>query len=175
MTSLSDLNALPPRAAETLLSACCGAPAWVKAMLDRRPFSTVDEMLSASDEICARLSPDQWMAAFAHHPRIGERSTAAPVSDAARRWSEGEQSASASSDDDVRREVAEAQRLYELRFGYIFIICASGRSAEEILGELRARLQNAPDVELRAAAEEQRKIARLRLEKLVGSHGQRNE
>jgi OHCU decarboxylase len=140
-------------------------------MLDRRPFSSLQEMLDASDEISAPLSPDQWMAAFAHHPRIGEQAAAASVSDAAQRWSEGEQSASASSDDDVRRELGEAQRLYELRFGYIFIICASGRSAGEILGELRARMENSPDAELRAAAEEQRKITRLRLEKLVGSHG----
>lgn len=174
MTSLSDLNVLPPHAAEPLLAACCGAPAWVKAMLDRRPFASVDEMLSASDDVCARLSADQWMAAFAHHPRIGEQSAAEPVSDAARRWSEGEQSASASSDDDLRRELSEAQRRYELRFGYIFIICASGRSAAEILGELRARMHNSPYAELRAAGEEQRRITRLRLEKLVGAHGQRN-
>lgn len=171
MTSLPDLNALPQRAAETLLAACCGAPAWVKAMLDRRPFESVGAMLDASDEVCTRLSPDQWLAAFAHHPRIGEQSAAAAVDDTARAWSRGEQSAAVAGDDSVQRELAEAQRLYELRFGYIFIICASGRSAHEILAELRARMQNTPDAELRAAAEEQRKITRLRLEKLVASHG----
>jgi OHCU decarboxylase len=172
VTSLADLNALPAHAAEPLFAACCGAPGWVQAMLGRRPFETLDEMLSASDEACAKLSPEQWLAAFAHHPRIGEHRAAAPVGEAAQQWSAGEQSAAMGSAESVQDELLEAQRLYELRFGYIFIICASGRSAGEILEALRARMDNSPDEELRAAAEEQQKITRLRLQKLVGTQGE---
>lgn len=175
MTTLADLNALPPHAAEPLLGACCGAPGWVHAMLARRPFQSVESLLAASDAVCASLAPAQWLAAFAHHPRIGEQRAAVEVSGAAQSWSEAEQTAAASGDEAVRHELREAQRLYELRFGYIFIICASGRSSSEILDALRARMQNAPDAELRAAAEEQRKIARLRLEKLVSSHREKSE
>lgn len=171
-TTLRDLNALPPHAVEPLFAACCGAPGWVKAMVARRPFASVDAMMNAADEVSARLSPDQWLAAFAHHPRIGEHRAAASVSDAAQQWSEGEQRAASVADSGEQEELREGQRLYEMRFGYIFIICASGRSAPEILAALRARLGNDPDTELRVAAEEQRKITRLRLEKLVGTHGE---
>jgi OHCU decarboxylase len=160
-TTLRDLNALPAHAAGPLFAACCGAPGWVSTMVARRPFVSLDAMLRVADEAYARLSDDQWLAAFAHHPRIGEQRAAATVSDAAQRWSEGEQRAASAGD---------PQRLYELRFGYIFIICASGRSAPQILDALRSRLRNDPDTELRVAADEQRKITRLRLEKLVGSH-----
>ena len=169
MTTLADVNALPARAAQPLFAACCGAPAWVSAMLACRPYSSLADMQKISDEICAQLSPDQWLAAFAHHPRIGEERAAADVSDTAQQWSAGEQSAAVMGDDG-QDELRELHRQYEQRFGYIFIICASGRSADEILESLRTRMDNAPDAELRAAAEEQRKIARLRLEKLVGPH-----
>jgi OHCU decarboxylase len=170
VTALRDLNALPPHAVEPLLAACCGAPGWVRGMLARRPFASRDALLEASDAVCAKLSSDQWLAAFAHHPRIGEQHAATAVSETAQRWSEGEQSDATRGDDSLQDRLREAQRQYEMRFGYIFIICASGRSAPEIMGELEARLNNDHHTELRTAAEEQRRITRLRLEKLVGSH-----
>jgi OHCU decarboxylase len=138
-------------------------------MLARRPFASRVALLETSDTVCAKLSNDQWLAAFAHHPRIGEQRAAAAVSDAARQWSEGEQRDATGGDEMLQNQLREAQRRYEMRFGYIFIISASGRSASEIMSELQSRLQNDPDRELRIAAEEQRRIARLRLEKLVGS------
>jgi OHCU decarboxylase len=165
---LRDLNALPPHAVEPLLAACCGAPGWVSGMLARRPFTSRDELLDASDAVCAKLSNDQWLAAFAHHPRIGEQRATAAVSETAKRWSEGEQRDATGGDELLQDQLREAQRRYEMRFGYIFIICASGRSAPEIMSELEARLSNDHHMELRTAAEEQRKITRLRLEKLVG-------
>jgi OHCU decarboxylase len=170
VTTLRDLNALPPHAVEPLLAACCGAPGWVKGMLARRPFASREALLEASDKACAKLSHDQWLAAFAHHPRIGEQHAAASVSDTAQRWSEGEQgdAMGAGGDAALQEQLREAQRRYEMRFGYIFIICASGRSASEIMGELEARLHNDHHTELRTAAEEQRRITRLRLDKLVG-------
>ena len=137
-------------------------------MLARRPFASRDALLEASDAVCAKLSNDQWLAAFAHHPRIGEQRAAAAVSETAQRWSEGEQRGATGGEDALHDRLREAQRQYEMRFGYIFIICASGRSAPQIMGELEARLHNDHHTELRTAAEEQRRITRLRLEKLVG-------
>jgi OHCU decarboxylase len=137
-------------------------------MLARRPFASRDALLEASDAVCAKLSNDQWLAAFAHHPRIGEQRAAAPVSEAAQRWSEGEQRNATGGDDALQDRLREGQRRYEMRFGYIFIICASGRSASEIMSDLEVRLNNDHHTELRTAAEEQRRITRLRLEKLVG-------
>jgi 2-oxo-4-hydroxy-4-carboxy-5-ureidoimidazoline decarboxylase len=169
MTTLGDLNALPSHALEPLLAACCGAPGWVRGMVARRPFASHDALLDASDRVCAKLSHDQWLAAFAHHPRIGEQSAAAAVSDTARQWSEGEQRDTMDGDAALQERLREAQRRYEMRFGYIFIICASGRSAPEIMGELQSRMNNDHDEEFRIAAQEQRKITRLRLEKLVSS------
>ena len=138
-------------------------------MLGQRPFASRDALLDASDRVCAKLSHEQWLAAFAHHPRIGEQRAAAAVSETAQQWSEGEQSGAMNGDDAVQDQLREAQRRYEMRFGYIFIICATGRSAPEIMGELRSRLRNDPDTEIRIAAAEQCKITRLRLERLVGS------
>ena len=167
MTTLHDLNALPQHAVEPLLAACCGAPGWVRGMLARRPFSTYGALLEASDRVCDKLSRDQWLAAFAHHPRIGEQHAAATVSGTAQQWSAGEQREATGGDAALQERLREAQRRYEVRFGYIFITCASGRSASEIMEELQSRLHNDHDRELRVAAEEQRKITRLRLEKLV--------
>jgi 2-oxo-4-hydroxy-4-carboxy-5-ureidoimidazoline decarboxylase len=169
VTTLSDLNALPPHAVEPLLAACCGAPGWVRSMLGQRPFASRDALFDASDRMCAKLSHEQWLAAFAHHPRIGEQHAAAAVSETAQQWSEGEQGGAMNGDVAVQDQLREAQRRYEMRFGYIFIICASGRSAPEIMGELQSRLRNDPDTEIRIAAGEQCKITRLRLEKLIGS------
>ena len=165
--ALRDLDALPIGDAAPLLAACCGAPGWVRGMLVRRPFRTRDAMFQSADAAASALSPDDWLAAFSHHPRIGEQDAALPVGAMAQDWSEGEQQEASLAGDDIALDLREAQRLYEARFGYIFIICASGRSAADILAELRTRLRNNPTAELRVAADEQRKITRLRLEKLV--------
>jgi OHCU decarboxylase len=166
MTTVRELDALPAAEAADLLRSCCGAARWVEEMLGRRPFRTLPALLDAADEVWRGLPPAQWLEAFSHHPRIGETRSAAAQSDRARGWSSGEQSGMAAADASVRVRLAEANVAYDARFGYICIICATGRSAEELLAITRARLSNAPDVELRIAAEEQRRITRLRLEKL---------
>ena len=168
--SLPELDALPISEAAPLLAACCGAPAWIRGMLARRPFGTRQALFDAAEHVAATLSPDDWLAAFAHHPRIGEQQAAVAVSDTARGWAAGEQRDALASGATLAEAVREAQRHYETRFGYIFIICASGRSAAEILAALRLRLRNTPDAELLVAAGEQRRITRLRLEKLVPLH-----
>lgn len=153
--------------ARKLLTACCGASRWVSGMLARRPFGSRARVLSTSDEIWRSLDPGDWREAFSHHPRIGERKSAAPQSERGSAWAAGEQSGVERAHDDVRAQLAAANREYEERFGYIYIVFATGKSAEEMLALARERLGNDPDVELRAAAEEQRKITRLRLDKLL--------
>ena len=148
----------PPAAAESLRE-CCGSPRWVSAMIERRPFGSRDAAFSAADEIWKSLDPSDWLEAFAHHPRIGEQTN---NSVAAR-----EQSGVLTADDDIRSQLAQANRDYEQRFGYIYIVCATGKSAEEMLAIARDRLNNDPATELAIAAEEQRKITKLRLAKLL--------
>ena len=154
-----NLDAMPESEAMTLLQECCGASRWVLAMVNRRPFGSREAVLAAADEIWTSLDGGDWREAFAQHPRIGEQ-TASLV--AAK-----EQSGIADATNLVRLGLAEANRDYEQRFGYIYIVCATGKSADEMLAIAQARLQNDPDTELRVAAEEQRKITRLRLQKLL--------
>jgi len=156
------------RQASELLSDCCGASRWVSGMLARRPFGSRSVVLSTADEIWRSLESGDWLEAFSHHPRIGERKSAAPQSDRGSAWAAGEQSGVNRAHDDVLTDLAAANREYEQRFGYTYIVFATGKSAEEMLALARERLRNDPDVEIRAAGEEQRKITRLRLNKLLG-------
>lgn len=166
--TLEQLNALPaPEAAERLRS-CCGSRRWVESMVRRRPFENLEGLLAAADDAWRAAKPADWDEAFAHHPRIGERQAAAPVSAAARAWSAGEQRAAAGADRATRAALAEANQAYERRFGRIYLVCAAGRSAEELLADIETRMGNDPERERAIAAEEQRKITRLRLRALVG-------
>lgn len=113
------------------------------------------------------MSERDWLEAFSHHPRIGESASVAGASATARSWSATEQSGVATASDDTRIGLARLNRDYEGRFGFIYIVCATGRSAAELIELARKRIQNDRDTELRVAAEEQRKITRLRLEKLL--------
>jgi OHCU decarboxylase len=167
--SVVELDAMPDREAALQFAACCGSTRWVNEMVARRPFGTRDVLLDAADEVWRRLSTADWREAFAHHPRIGENRATARVAAASQTWSESEQSRAATSDARVKQKLAEAQRDYEARFGHIFLICAAGKSADEILSALRHRMDNDPETELRVAADEQRQITRLRLANLVSS------
>lgn len=165
--SVAELNAMSNADARKLLSDCCGASRWVSGMLARRPFDSRDVVLSTADEIWRSLDSDEWREAFSHHPRIGERKSEVPLSERGSAWAAGEQSGVEQARDNVRADLAAANRDYEQRFGYTYIVFATGKSAEEMLALARERLKNDPDAELRAAAEEQRKITRLRLDKLL--------
>ena len=165
--TVDELNAMSPADAARPLESCCGSGRWVDGMLARRPFETLDDVLDAADDIWWLLGPNDWREAFAHHPRIGERASEKPQSERAQSWSADEQSAVALADDRARDEIARLNRDYEHRFGFIYIVSASGKSPEELLRIARARLVHDADTELRIAAEEQRKITRLRLEKLL--------
>lgn len=145
------------------LTRCCGAARWVDGMLARRPFGDDDRLLTAAREVWFALDEADWREAFAHHPRIGDRDALRARFPLTAALSAREQAGVTGASDAVLDRLAEANRAYEARFGYIFIVCATGKSAEEMLALLRARLPNAPEVEIRIAAEEQARITALRL------------
>lgn len=164
--NLANLNSLSAEAAEAALLTCCGSARWVRRMVQRRPFEDADDLITAAEAIWQELAPEDWREAFSKHPKIGERPKQA--SERERAWSEQEQAAAKLTAEDTQAALAEANRVYQQRFGYIFIVCATGKTAEEMLAILTARLQNDPDAELRIAADEQRKITELRLRKFLG-------
>jgi len=137
-------------------------------MLARRPFGSRAVVLSKADEIWQSLDAGDWREAFSHHPRIGEQKSAGPQSERGSAWAAGEQSGVKRARDDVLAELAAANREYEQRFGYTYVVFATGKSGEEMLALARERLRNDPDVEIHTAAAEQQKITRLRLNKLLG-------
>jgi 2-oxo-4-hydroxy-4-carboxy-5-ureidoimidazoline decarboxylase len=175
--TLGDLNALDAESAARELRRCCGSTAWARAMTGARPFPNVEALLAAGDRIWSSLTPADWLEAFAAHPRIGDDgsvgsrrsdgSSESGGSSESAAWSAGEQSGVDRASDATRRRLADANRDYEARFGYIFIVCATGKSGREMLDLLGCRMHSEPDVELGIAAGEQRKILRLRLVKLI--------
>jgi 2-oxo-4-hydroxy-4-carboxy-5-ureidoimidazoline decarboxylase len=166
--TLDELNALPEAEAHEAFARCCGASRWVGQMVARRPFVGVQSVLGIAFGFWMGLGPEDWREAFTHHPRIGDLESLkrrfASTADLASR----EQSAVAAASRVVLEALAEGNRAYEERFGYIFIVFASGRSAEEMLALLKDRLGNDPEAELRIAAKEQWKIMRLRLDTMLG-------
>ncbi len=174
--ALDGLNLLPAKDAEAPLLACCRSQRWAREMVARRPFTSIDQPAGQLQptKFWRRLGREDWLEAFAAHPQIGEERAEKPVElGAARelstRWSVQEQSAAAQrhGPDDVAARLAEGNRTYRERFGYIFIVCATGKTAAEMLAILERRLQNDAAAELPVAAEEQRKIMQLRLRKLL--------
>jgi 2-oxo-4-hydroxy-4-carboxy-5-ureidoimidazoline decarboxylase len=167
--TLAQLNRLSPLEAADQLRACCGSSRWVDAMVAGRPFASVERLLSVAEGNWRATGPEDWDEAFAHHPRIGEHQAAASVSANAKTWSAGEQGAAARSGGAARAALAEANAAYEAKFGRIYLVCAAGRSAEELLADIAERMLNNPERERAVAAEEQWKITRLRLQNLIGA------
>jgi 2-oxo-4-hydroxy-4-carboxy-5-ureidoimidazoline decarboxylase len=174
---LDDLNALDVARAARALLQCCGSTRWAARMAAARPFAEIDGAALSADEIWSALDEADWLEAFAAHPRIGsdasERSDGPGESpraggvDQDKTWAAEEQARVADAAPGLRERLAARNREYEARFGYIFIVCATGKSAAEMLGLLESRMTNDPHTELRVAANEQRKITRLRLAKLL--------
>jgi OHCU decarboxylase len=167
--ALEQFNSLARDEAMQELLKCCGARRWAERIVDERPFHGLESILRASDRIWLGLDASDWLEAFGHHPKIGEKKAEREVSEDARRWSEEEQSGTNASAEEVRQELVAANREYERRFGFIFIVCAMGKTTEEMLSLLKERLKNDADRELHIAAEEQRRITNLRLKKLLES------
>ena len=164
---LRALNAMDGAALQAALANCCGSTAWVERMAERQPFKDVDDLFSRADAATSSLQRADWLEAFSHHPRIGDRTRPASQSADAHEWSSQEQARARTASRATLSALAKANRAYEERFGYVFLVSAAGRTSEEILATLRERLGNDADAELRIAAAEQAKITRLRLEKLL--------
>jgi 2-oxo-4-hydroxy-4-carboxy-5-ureidoimidazoline decarboxylase len=162
---LSRWNLLSADEAAKEILPCCGSRAWASSMATSRPVEDVATLLATSDRIWRDLSATDWLEAFRSHPRIGETHSPRETSARSLDWSAQEQSDAAESDDSLKQGLAQGNREYEQRFQRIFIICATGKSAEEILANLRRRLNNDETTELREAAEQQRQIAQIRLRK----------
>jgi len=165
---LARLNALPAEGARAELLACCGSERWAVRVAAARPYATVDDLRNAAREAWEGLDPDDRREAFAAHPEIGgEREGPDPT----RAWSRREQSSMADAAAETRAALAAGQRAYRARFGYIFLIRATGRSPEEMLSELRSRLDNDPETELEVASDEQWHITEIRLARLLEQEG----
>lgn len=158
---------MKPDQARGLLAECCGSSRWANEMVARRPFRSRAAVYEAADRTGDSLEPKDWLEAFEHHPRIGDTAGNAAEESMGTEWAAGEQSGMKRAGDEVRTSLIAVNEEYERRFGYIYIVCASGKSAEEMLELARKRLGNDPEKELRVAVSEQRKITRLRLDKLL--------
>jgi allantoicase len=167
LTGIEWFNQLSTTQARNALFDCCGSKEWVAQMIAQRPFSTAVELLEASDRAWASLERREWLMALRHHPAIGETRARGKQSKTAQQWSASEQSGALKTSQETRAALAAANRAYQSKFGHVFLIRASGKSSEEILKNMQERLSNDPELELRNAAEEHRKITRLRLERLL--------
>jgi OHCU decarboxylase len=166
-TRLAWLNALSAREATQEFLKCCGSKRWARAMTHRRPYAGVEDLTLTSDKIWWSLDRADWLEAFRSHPKIGGKKAAEIVSEQSQQWSGQEQAGVASAAQQTRDELAQLNREYEAKFGFIFIICATGKSADEMLANLRRRMQNEIETELPIAAAEQAKITEIRLKKLI--------
>jgi 2-oxo-4-hydroxy-4-carboxy-5-ureidoimidazoline decarboxylase len=158
--TLKEVNDLSHDAAERELARCCGSTRWAAAMAARRPFGDAEQLQRVAEEIWWSLDGGDWLEAFSRHPRIGERAVG---------WAKSEQAGMSDASPVVIESLADKNHEYERRFGHVFLICATGKRASDMLANLEQRLANDPATELRIAAAEQAKITQLRLDKLLGA------
>ncbi len=158
---LAWFNSLPGEDAFRRLLDCNGSKAWAAAVAKRRPYGDFAALVTAADSVWSGLAPSDWLEAFAAHPRLGESGGYAPDT------SQKEQSRIMDAGNETLAALAAENRRYETRFGHVFLISAAGRTAPDVLAVLRRRIANDPATELQVAAEEQRRITRLRLEGLL--------
>lgn len=156
---LAALNDCAPETARAQFKRCCGSSTWIDRMERARPFSDLIELQNCANQIWGSCSREDWLEAFASHPQIGDQT--------ASRWSRQEQAGVTGAASTVLT-LSKTSQAYKMKFGYIFIICATGKSAAEILNALKQRLHNTVAIEIQNAAEEQRLIMQLRLRKLLG-------
>ena len=165
--TLDALNRLSEADATAAFTQCCAAQRWMERMVIDRPFEDLAEMLEISDRIWEECDVADYMEAFEGHPRIGDVESLAKKYANTKGWAGGEQKGVEGADASVIQRLADGNKGYEEKFGYIFIVCATGKSAAEMLAMLEARMKNDPKDEIHIAAAEQNKITRLRLKKLL--------
>ncbi|HEY9682170.1 MAG TPA: 2-oxo-4-hydroxy-4-carboxy-5-ureidoimidazoline decarboxylase [Drouetiella sp.] len=166
MISVKSINELSDEAAAEMFRRCCGSEAWVEKMVAAKPFASAERLFEKSAQSFDELTHADWMSAFAAHPKIGDINTLKEKYGATKNWAQNEQAGASGISDEVAQDLAARNEEYLQKFGYIFIVCATGKSADQMLAMLKERLKNAPDTELLIAGAEQQKITHLRLEKL---------
>ncbi len=167
-STLATWNRADASSALEAMLACCGSKRWAAALVALRPIASVQALSEAADRVWSTMREPDWLEAFACHPRIGERKpalTAAQASEKSVAWSRQEQLSASAANELVLAELREDNQLYEQRFGFTYIVCATGKSAAEMLAILKQRLASNREAELREAAEQQRQIMQIRLGK----------
>ncbi len=159
------LNDLARQDVIRVLLSACHSGRWAEGVADSRPLMDGQDLLDAADRVWQDLDPADWLEALAGHPRIGESGGTS------QKFSATEQAGMRDADAAVRTAIADGNREYEVRFGHVFLISAAGRSPQDILANLQVRLKNTPDAEVTTAAQEHRRITRLRLQKLLAERG----
>jgi 2-oxo-4-hydroxy-4-carboxy-5-ureidoimidazoline decarboxylase len=165
--TIEALNTLDVGSLREELGRCCGARAWIEKMLAIFPVHDVKTLLEEAERAWYACGEGDWLEAFGHHPRIGDLGSLKRKFASTGQWAAGEQSGVNTATDEVLTALAAGNAAYEKKFGYIFIVCATGKPAEEMLRLLTVRLENTPEEEIHIAMGEQNKITRIRLEKLL--------
>jgi 2-oxo-4-hydroxy-4-carboxy-5-ureidoimidazoline decarboxylase len=166
--TIAEFDHLDVEEKKQLLHTCCGSTGWVNNMISALPAEDLVDLLEIAEEQWYACHEADWREAFSHHPKIGDIDSLKEKYASTAQWAEGEQSSVKQASEQTLEQLGEGNQVYEQRFGYIFIVCATGKSADEMLQLLNQRLYNNPEVEIQIAMEEQLKITRLRLEKLFG-------
>jgi 2-oxo-4-hydroxy-4-carboxy-5-ureidoimidazoline decarboxylase len=167
VTTLISFNTAADAQLRARLQSCCAAELWVQRLLAGRPYATEAELLAASDGATQALDAAALAQALAGHPRIGDRTPAHAGEDRSGAWSSQEQAGVEGAEADLLAEIAAANAEYERRFGHVYLVCATGLSAAQLLDVCRARLDNDAETEHAVVLEELAKINRLRLSKLL--------
>ena len=165
--TIEALNALTPSEANEQFKLCCGASNWVEKMNQNRPFQDKNEVYQQAESIWFSLSSEDWLEAFTHHPKIGDIDSLRKKFHNTKSISKNEQSGVNDAEKSTLNDLAKSNQLYEDKFGFIFIVCATGKSADQMLALIKMRLNNNAKIEMQNAAKEQNKITQLRLEKLL--------
>jgi 2-oxo-4-hydroxy-4-carboxy-5-ureidoimidazoline decarboxylase len=165
--NLGVLNAMTDDEAHDAFMRCCGSSRWSDEITRARPFESEAALIEIAERIWWELSRDDWLEAFGAHPRIGDNDALRAKFASTAAWARREQSGAQVASEDVLNELAMGNRQYEARFGYIFIVCATGKTAEEMLELLRQRLVSDVEAEINLAAAEQMKITLIRLERIA--------
>ena len=164
---LDAFNAADAASASGMLRRCCSCSRWIEQLVRARPFRTPQELQDAANQVWATLDESDYLEAFAAHPQIGDMDSLREKYSDTRTLAAGEQSGVAAAEEDTLQRLARGNAEYLARFGFIFIVCASGKSAAEMLSLLEARLHNPREEEIANAAEEQRKIFQIRMKNLT--------
>ena len=169
--TLPEFNSLAPEAQHEAFEKCCVATNWIVSMQDGSPFPSESALMETATLVWNQCSKQDWLEAFTGHPKIGDVRSLQKKFANTKNWAGNEQSGMDCAGLEVIERLANGNQEYEDKFGYIFIVCATGKSASEMLDLLETRLSNDPETELRIAATEQDKITKIRLHKLLSTNG----